>query len=220
MVPTLYIGAVRRDRAATAGSERATSRAASLTPQYVSDVRGVVAGIEERHRVEGLERQAERIGAAAQAIIDGARQLEQTAAAVTRLDGQLEQKAERLSGVAESIAGQRPSTQVGGVAEVILRHIDPSALARYQAQIAKAKATEQPIEKKQTAEQDEKRRRRRQIYQQYAAKFVGKSVYECDRLVVRQLMSELLIERGGQRLSDDEIGRSPVFCYRGQLPKS
>ena len=45
-----------------------------------------------------LERQAERIGEAAQGIIDGARQLEHTAAAVARLDGQLEQKAERLSG--------------------------------------------------------------------------------------------------------------------------
>ena len=78
------------------------------------------------------------------------------------------------------------------MAEVVLRRIDPDALARYEAQIAQAKATEPPIEKKQEAEQDDKRRRRREIYQQYAAKFVGKSVYECDRLVVRQLMSELL----------------------------
>ena len=68
--------AVRRDRAATAGSERATSRSASLTPEYVADVRGVVAGIEERRRTAELDRQAERIGKAAQGIIDGARQLE------------------------------------------------------------------------------------------------------------------------------------------------
>ena len=78
----------------TAGSERAESRAASLTPEYVSDVRGVVAGIAERRRTAELERQAERIGEAAQGLIDGARQLEQTATAVARLDRQLEQKAE------------------------------------------------------------------------------------------------------------------------------
>ena len=81
----------------------------------------------------------------------------------------------------------------------------------------KAKATEQPIEKKQGAEQEDKRRRRRQIYQQYAAKFVGKSVYECDRLVVRQLMSELLTERGGQRLSDDEIGKVGSILLQGPV---
>ena len=39
--------------------------------------------------------------------------------------------------------------QGDGVAEVMLRSIDPCELARYQAQIAKAKATEQPVEKKQ-----------------------------------------------------------------------
>ena len=119
--------------------------------------------------------------------------------------------------MAESIAGQRPSTQVGGVAEVILSRIDPSALARYEAQIAKAKVTEPPIENKQEAEQDEKRRRRREIYQQYAAKFVGKSVYDCDRLVVRQLMSELLTERGGQRLSDDEIVKVASILLQGPV---
>ena len=81
----------------------------------------------------------------------------------------------------------------------------------------KAKAAEPPIEKKQAAEQEDKRRRRRQIYQQYAAKFVGKSVYECDRLVVRQLMSELLIERGGQRLSDDEIGKVGSILLQGPV---
>ena len=107
--------------------------------------------------------------------------------------------------------------QGDGVAEVILRGVDPHDLARYQAQIAEAKATAPAIEKKQAAEQDEKRRRRRQIYQQYAAKFVGKSVYECDRLVVRQLMSELLAERGGQRLSDDEIGKVGSILLQGPV---
>ena len=100
---------------------------------------------------------------------------------------------------------------------MVLRKIAPDDLARYEAQIAKAKATEQPIEKKQAAEQEEKRRRRRQIYQQYAAKFVGKSVYECDLLVVRQLMSELLIERGGQRLSDDEIAKVGSILLQGPV---
>jgi len=109
------------------------------------------------------------------------------------------------------------TTQANGVAEVILRKIAPGELARYQAQIAKAKATEPPTGKKQAAEQDDKRRRRREIYQQYAAKFVGKSPHECDRLVVRQLMSELLIERGGQRLSDDEIGKVGSILLQGPV---
>ncbi len=39
--------------------------------------------------------------------------------------------------------------QVGGVAEVILRRFDPHDLARYEAQIAKAKKAAQPVEKKQ-----------------------------------------------------------------------
>ena len=212
-----YRAAVRRDSAAEAGSEPVESRASGLPSEYVADVRSVVARIAERLRIEELKRQAVRIREAAQGFIDGARQLELTAKAVARLDGQLEQKAERLSGVAESISGQRPSTQADGVAEVILRNIDPDALARYHAQIAKAKATEQPVEKKQEAEQDGKRRRRREIYQQYAAKFVGKSVYECDRLVVRQLMSELLDERSGQRLRDDEIGKVGSVLLQGPV---
>ena len=205
--------AVRRDSAAQSRSEPATERASGLAPEYVTDVRGVVAGIAERRRTAELEGQAERIGEAAQGIIDGARQLEQTAKAVTRLDGQLEQKAERLSGVAE----QRQPTQADGVAEVVLRKIAPDDLARYQAQIAEAKATEPPIEEKQTAEQDEKRRRRRQIYQEYAAKFVGKSDRECDRLVVQQLMSELLTERDGKRLSDNEIGKVGSILLQGPV---
>ena len=79
--------AVRRDWAATAGSESAQSRASSLPPEYVANVRGVVSGIEERRRTAELERQAERLGAAAQGLIDGARQLELTAAGVARLNG-------------------------------------------------------------------------------------------------------------------------------------
>ena len=55
------------------------------------------------------------------------------------------------------------------------------------------------------------------FYQQYAAKFVGKSLYECDRLVVRQLMSELLTERGGQRLSDDEIVKVGSILLQGPV---
>ena len=208
--------AVQRDSAAQSRSELSADRASGLPPEYVSDAISVVAGIAERRRAAELEGQAERIGAAAQGIIDGAGQLEQTATAVNRLDKQLEQKAERLSGMVESIAGQKRPVQVGGVAEVVLRRIDPDALARYEAPQL-AKAPEPTIENKQTAEQDEKRRRRRQIYQQYAAKFVGKSVYECDRLVVRQLMSELLIERGGQRLSDDEIGKAGSILLQGPV---
>ena len=112
-------------------------------------------------------------------------------------------------------AGQ--ATQANGVAEVILRNMAPGDLARYEAPIAEAKVAEQPIEKKQPTEPDEKRRRRREIYQQYAAKFVGKSLYECDHLVVRQLMSELLIERGGQRLSNDEIVKVGSILLQGPV---
>jgi len=209
--------ATRRDSAAQGRSERATSRAIGLPSEYVSDVRGVVAGIAERRRAAELEGQAERIGGAAKGIIDGAGQLEQTAAAVARLDEQLEQKAGRLSGVTESIAEQWPSMQANGVAEVVLRKIAPHDLARYEAQIAEAKAIEPPIEKKQGVEQEDKRRRRRQIYQEYAAKFVGKSERECDRLVVRKLMNELLTKRGGQKLSDAEIGKVGSVLLQGPV---
>ncbi|MEM9947525.1 MAG: hypothetical protein AAF810_15925 [Cyanobacteria bacterium P01_D01_bin.36] len=209
--------AVRRDSTAQSGSESTASRAEGITPEYVSDVRAVVAGIEERHQAAEQERQAERIGEAAEAIVSGAGQLELTARAVTRLDGALEQKTKELSSETASTVGQRQSMQADGVAEVILRKIAPDDLARYQAQTAKAKAPAQPIEKQQAAEQEEKRRRRRQVYQQYAAKFEGKSVYECDFLVVRQLMSELLSERGGQRLRDDEIGKVGSILLQGPV---
>ena len=212
-VAVSHRAAVRRDSAAEAGSEPATERASGVTPEYVSDVRGVVAGIEERRRAAELEGQAERVGEAAKGISDGAGQLEQTAKAVARLDGQLEQQTERLSGVAE----QRQPTQADGVAEVVMRKIAPDDLARYQAQVAEAKATEQPIEEKQVTEQDKKRRRRREIYQQYAAKFAGKSDRECDLLVVRQLMSELLTERDGKRLSDNEIRKVGSILLQGPV---
>ena len=87
----------------------------------------MVAGIAERRRAAELEQQAERVGEAAEGIIDGARQLEQTAAAVAGLDGQLERKAQRLK--TNPKAEQRPSTQARGVAEAVLRSIDPSLLA-------------------------------------------------------------------------------------------
>jgi conjugative relaxase-like TrwC/TraI family protein len=168
--------AVRRDSAAQSRSEPAQSGADDLPPSYVADVRGVVAGIEKRHRLAALQRQAERIREAAQAIIDGARQLAATAAAIARLDQQLERKAERLSMIrhepAHDLASQRDEEvrqqqpmQSDGVAEVILRSFDPHDLARYQAQIAKAKAVEQPVEKKpepvqrqQQAKQHQKKR--------------------------------------------------------------
>ena len=208
--------AVRRDSAAQSRSEPAADRAGGLAPEYVSDVRSVVAGIAERGRAVELEGQAERIGEAAEDIIDGARQLELTATAVSRLDEQIEREAERLSEKTNSRAEQRPSKQASGVAEAVLRSIDPGLFASYQAQAAEAKATAQAAENKQ-AEQDEKRRRRRQIYRQYAAKFVGKSVYECDRLVVRQLMSDLLEAREGWELSNDEIGKVGNILLQGPV---
>ena len=162
--------AVRRDQAATAGSERAASRASGLSSEYVSDVRGVVSGIEESRRAEDLERQAERIGEAAEAIISGAGQLEQTAEAVNRLNGQLEQQAGRLGHTSQK-----------------------------------------------DAEKERKRREWRRIYQQYAAKFVGKSVYECDQLVVQQLMRKCLTERDAQKLSNDEIRQVSRILLQGPV---
>ena len=101
-VEVSYRAAIRRDRPIATGSERAESRAGGVTPEYVADVRGMVAGIEERRQVEALEGQAERLGEAAQDIVNGARQLEQTAAGVNRLDAQLEREAGRLSEISLS----------------------------------------------------------------------------------------------------------------------
>ena len=87
-------------------------------------------------------------------------------------------------------AGQ--TTQADGVAEVVLRKIVPGELARYQAQIAKAKAAELPIEKKQAAEQESKRRRHHQIYQQYAERVGGgASVQLQDQKVAEQILVEI-----------------------------
>ena len=145
----------------------------------------MVAGIAERHRIQALRRQAERIGEAAEGIIDGAGQLGLTAAAVARLDGQLEQKAGRLSAiravskrelasqgdaerpssVTESTDGQRPSGYGGGVFEAIMSRLDPDGLARYEAQMAEAQRPEQKGEKKpepvKLQEQPEQRRKKR-----------------------------------------------------------
>ena len=210
--------AVRRDSRVEAGSEPAESRAEGITPEYVSDVRSVVTGIEEYLEAQEQEQQAERLGETAEAIVSGAGQLELTAGALARLNGALEQKAKRrLNSVTESTVGQGRSVQADGVAEVILSKIAPDDLARYQAQIAEAKVPEPPIENRQTAEQEDKRHRRRQIYQQYAAKFEGKSVYECDRLVVCQMMSDLLTERGGQKLRDDEITKVGSILLQGPV---
>ena len=71
--------------------------------------------------------------------------------------------------------------------------------------------------RQQQVEQEGKRRRRRQIYQQYAAKFVGKSVYERDHLVARQLMSELLTERGGRTLSKKELQQIGSILLQGPI---
>ncbi|MEL7226798.1 MAG: hypothetical protein AAGL17_18665, partial [Cyanobacteria bacterium J06576_12] len=66
----------------------------------------------------------------------GAEQLELTAAAVARLDEQVERKAQRLS-------RSRPlpeQTNIGGVAEAVLKDIDPELLERVRDRIAKDKA--------------------------------------------------------------------------------
>ena len=168
-VEVSYRAAVRRDRSATARSERAESRAGGITPEYVADVISVVAGIEERRQAEELEGQAERLGEAAQDIVNGAGQLEQAAAGVTRLNEQLEREAGRLSREEQRAAAQ------------------------------------------------ERKRRLREIYQQYAAKFDSKSAYECDHLVVQQLMSELLIRRGGKRLSHDEVVKVGSILLQGPV---
>ena len=101
--------------------------------------------------------------------------------------------------------------------EVMSSSLDLEDSARSKNQTATAKLTEPPTEKKQVTEQQRKRRRRRQIYQQYAAKFAGKSAYECDRLVVEQLMSELLAERKGQRLSDNEVVKVGSILLQGPV---
>ena len=101
--------------------------------------------------------------------------------------------------------------------EVTSRSIDSDALAGYQNQIAKATATEPPVEEKQATEKARAYHRRRQIYQKYAAKFTGKSAHECDRLVAQQLMSELLVKRDGQRLRHDEWLKVGSILLQGPI---
>ncbi len=182
--------AVRRDSRIEAGSEPAEGRASGLTPEYVSDVRGVVSGIEEYLEAQELEGQAERIGEAAEIIVSGAGQLELTAAAVARLDREVERKAQRLKK-----RRQLPErTDVGGVTEVVLRGIDPELVARARDRVAEGKAPEPPNQQ-------------REVYQRYASKYSDRSPRECDRLVACQLMDKLLKARGGQRLTQDELVR-------------
>ncbi len=69
---------------------------------------------------------------------------------------------ERLGGLTESTIGRRQSTQADGAAEVVLRSIDLHDLARHQAQIAEAKATEPPVEKKQEPVQRQEQPKQRQ----------------------------------------------------------
>ena len=135
--------AVRRDSRIEAGSEPAAGRASGVTPEYVANVRGVVAGIAERSRAAELEGQAERIGESAEAIVSGAGQLELTAAAVARLDEQVERKAQRL----KKRRQLSERTDVGGVAEAVLKDIDPELLERVRDRIAKDKASETPNQK-------------------------------------------------------------------------
>ncbi|MEO0853963.1 MAG: hypothetical protein AAFY15_10750, partial [Cyanobacteria bacterium J06648_11] len=92
-VAVSHRAAVRGDSAAQSRSEPAAERASGLAPEYVANVRGVVAGIEERHQAEELEGQAERIGEAAEGIVSGAEQLELTAAVLAGLDREVERKA-------------------------------------------------------------------------------------------------------------------------------
>ncbi len=190
--------AARRDRTVAAGSERATERAGGVTPEYVSDVRSVVTGIEERHRAAELAQPAERLRAAAAAIDSGAEQLERAAAAIARLDRQVERKAQRLSRRRRS----PERTTVGGVAEAVFRSVDPELLERAKARVAEEKAL--------LAEKQQQRRQRREVYERYASAFSDRPAKECDLLVARQLMDKLLKARGGQQLTQDEqvlVGR-------------
>ena len=153
----------------------------------------MVAGITERGRAAELEGQAEPVGKAAEGIIDGARQLELTATAVTRLNGQIDRKTQRLS------RRGLPSAQanVGGVAEAVLRGLDPEVVEQARDRVAEEKA---PAPSKQ-------QRQRREVYERYASKYSDRSPRECARLMACQLMDKLLKGRGGQRLTQDELVR-------------
>ena len=57
----------------------------------------------------------------------------------------------------------------------------------------------------QQAEKERKRRRACEVYQRYAAEYVGNSDRTRDRLVAYRLMSQLLKARDGEKLSHDEL---------------
>ncbi|MEM9944895.1 MAG: AAA family ATPase, partial [Cyanobacteria bacterium P01_D01_bin.36] len=183
----------RRDPSVEAGGEPAAQRASGFTAEYVSDVRGVVTGIEECHQAQEQERQAERVGEAADAIISGARQLELTAAALARLDREAERKAKRLKQ-----RRQLPEqTTVSGVAEAVFKNVDPELLARARDRVAKEQAPELW----------KKRQQRREVYQRYASKLSDRAPKECDLIVACQLLDKLLQARNGQELTQAELVR-------------
>ncbi|MEL6606217.1 MAG: AAA family ATPase, partial [Cyanobacteria bacterium J06614_10] len=130
--------AIRRDSRIEAGGEPATERAEGITPEYVADVRGVVTGIEDYLEAAELDRQAERIGEAAEAIVSGAGQLELTAAAIAGLDEQVERKARRLS---KRVPEQTPGDSV---AAAVLRNVDPEWLERHRDSVAGDSGIEPP----------------------------------------------------------------------------
>ena len=195
--------AVRRDRAAEAGSEPAEERAGGLIPEYVADVRGVVAGIEERRRAAELEGQVERLGEAAEGIIDGAGQMEQAANVINRLDEQVERKAQRLGKRRRS----HEQTNVGGVAEAVLKDIAPDLIERARDRVAQNKV---PAPSQQQAQQ-------REVYQRYASKLSDHPAKECDLIVACQLMDKLLKARGGQALTQDELVRVGRVLLEGPV---
>ena len=153
----------------------------------------MVAGIEEYLEAQELEGQAERIGEAADAIVSGAEQLELTAAVLAGLDREVERKAQRLK--QRRLRPER--TDVDGVAEAVLKHIDPELVARARDRIAQDKAPE--------LSKQQQRQQRREVYQRYASKYSDRPAKECDRLVACQLLDKLIKARGGQNLTQDEL---------------
>ena len=71
--------------------------------------------------------------------------------------------------------------------------------------------------RQQRVELERKRRRRRQVYKQYALRFVGKSDRECDLLVVRQMMRELLAKSGRQSLSEHDLQKVGAVLLQGPV---
>ncbi|MEM9149567.1 MAG: MobF family relaxase, partial [Cyanobacteria bacterium P01_F01_bin.3] len=202
-VAVSHRAAVRRDSRVEAGSEPAAARAGGVTPEYVSDVRDVVSGIEEYLEAQEQEQQAERIGEAAEAIVSGAEQLEHTAAVLAGLDREVERKAQRLK--QRRLRPER--TNVGGVAEAVLKRIDPELVARARDRIAQDKAPE--------PSKQQQRQQRHEVYQRYASKFSDRPAKECDRLVACQLMDKLLKARSGQQLTQDEQVRVARVLLEG-----